>query len=411
MTSAHVTARTTPPRQDIPLQKDIISPDECLRLVPGLADTRHPQVWVYRYRDRARGWTLSIATHAAPGSRKLSLGGFRIAPESRTSSPGFNSDLEAIGLAMGMEEKVHWSRALHVGGPLALRDTGRIVGGKCVMHPTPDARVGQPNDAALLDFAVACFKDLEATAGIFLTTGQDLGHGLMSDGRTQSLAYLNERYKGSVVADTSRPTGEGNYQLLHGMLRALDIPMANATVGLIGCGNIGFYMAHKLRDAGATVLAVDAREDRRAELEAMGIRTTAPGDKLAFLAFPMDAVAVNAAGGSLDHAAVRAINANPRLRVVCGSENLVMPDLADAERLRAAGKVYAPTELGGMMGYLTAVEEYLAHLEGVPFDVQTLIDASARLEIAGCDTTRRIRDSGFTESFDDAVHGLYGTPS
>lgn len=410
MTSAHVTTRTTPPRPDIPLKKDIISPDECLRLVPGLAATRHPQLWVYRYRDAAHDWTLSIATHAPPGSGKLSLGGFRIAPEARTSAPGFNSDVEAIGLAMGMEEKVHWSRALHVGGPLALRDTARIVGGKCVMHPTPDARVGQPHDAVLLDFAVACFKDVETSAGIFLTTGQDLGHGVMSDGKTQSLAYLNERYKGSVVADTSRPTGEGNYQLMHGMLRALDIPMAQATVGLVGCGNIGFYIAHKLREAGATVIAIEARAERRAELEAMGIRTWEPKDKLAFLALPMDAVAINAAGASLDRAAVDAINANARLRVVCGSENLVMPDLADADRLRAAGKVYAPTELGGMMGYLTAVEEYLAHLEGVPFDVQTLIDASARLEVAGCDTTRRVRDSGFAESFEDAVHGLFGTP-
>jgi len=390
------------------MSKAVLSPDASRALAPELAGTRNPNVWVYRYTDDANGWTLSIATHAAPGSGQLSLGGFRIAPESRTSSPGFTTDGEAIGLAMGMEEKVHWSRVIHVGGPLAVRDMSRIVGGKCVMAPTADARVGQPRDAALLDFAIACFKDVESTAGIHLTTGQDLGHGLMSDGRTQSLAYLNERFKGSVVADTSVPTGEGNFQLLQGMLRALGCPLDGATVGLLGCGNIGMHMLHELKARGATILAMEARADRRAEIEAMGIRTWGAADKATFLSLKMDAVAINAAGNTLDDAAVRACCENPRLRVVCGSENLVMPDPAGAVALREAGKVYAPTELGGMMGYLTAVEEYLAHLEGTPFDIATLIDAAKRLDTAGYEAATRVRDGGYRESFEEAVLGLYG---
>lgn len=390
------------------MHKDILEPDAVRALVPELAATRHPDVWIYRYSHAANGWTLSIATHAPPGSRKLSLGGFRIAPESRTSSPGFTTDHEAIGLAMGMEEKVHWSRVIRVGGPLAVRDMTRIVGGKCVMAPTKDARVGQPRDFALLDFAIACFKDVEATAGIFLTTGQDLGHGLMSDGTTQSLAYLNAHYKGSVVADTSIPTGEGNFQLLQGMLRALGCDLPGATVGVLGCGNIGMHIVKRLREAGATIVAMEARADRRAELEAMGIRTWGAGDKGTFLSLPMDAVAINAAGGTLDASAVQACCENPRLRVVCGSENLVMPDPAGATALRDAGKVYAPTELGGMMGYLTAVEEYLAHLEGQPFDIATLVEAAKRLDTVGREATVRVRDGGYKESFEDAVLGLYG---
>ena len=91
----------------------------------------------------------------------------------------------------------------------------------------------------------------------------------------------------------------------------------------------------------------------------------------------MDAVVANAAGGSLDERAVALIAANARVQVVCGSENLVMPDhAAGSEALRAARKAYCPTELGGMMGYLTAVEEYLAGAEGTPFDVGTLLEAS-----------------------------------
>lgn len=390
------------------MKKTILQPPAARAIVPELSHTRHPDIWVYRYHDDTNGWTLSIATHAEPGSKKLSLGGFRIAPDSRVSSPGFTTDHEAIGLAMGMEEKVHWSRVIKVGGPLVLRNIARICGGKCVLEPTADARVGQPCDAALLDWAVACFKDVEGSGGFYLTTGQDLGHGIMADGRTPSLAYLNARYKGSVVADTSAPTGEGNYQLLKGMLRALDIDLAAATVGLIGAGNIGVHIIERLRAHGTRMIVVEARDDRRRELEAAGIRTWEPAADLDFLAMPMDALVVNAAGGTLHSAAVSVICANPRVRIVCGSENLVMPESRDADRLRHAGKVYAPTELGGMMGYLTAAEEYLAHLEGAAFNVRTLLEAAERLDTAGFEATSRVKAGGFKESFEDAVHGVYG---
>lgn len=386
----------------------ILTPDESLRLVPDLAATRNAKVWVYRFTEPSHGWTLSVATHAEPGSQKLSLGGFRIAPVERTSAPGFTTDREAIALAMGMEEKVHWSRVIGVGGPLAARDLSRVVGGKCVLAPSADARVGQPHDAALLDFAIASFLEIERTAGIRLTTGQDLGHGLMHDGKTTSLGYLNARYKGSVVADTSVPTGEGNYRILDGMLRASGVPLEHATVALIGCGNIGMHIVGRLRERGTTILACESRAERRAELEAMGIRTWTPEQKLALLKEPIDALVVNAAGGTLDRATVDACAANPRLAVICGSENLVMPDASAVTVLERAHKVYAPTELGGMMGYLTAVEEYLAKDAGVPFDVQTLLDAAKKLDEAGFRATTRVREGGYAESFEQAITAIYG---
>jgi hypothetical protein len=381
----------------------ILEPAAAAKLAPDLS-TGAPRVWVYRYVHPFTRWRLSIATHAEPGSQKLSLGGFRIAPEERTSAPGFDSDREAVGLAIGMEEKVYWSRLLGVGGPLARRQIARIVGGKCVLHPTPEARVGQPRDAALLDFAVACFKDVEARGGFRLTTGQDLGHGLMSDGRTQSLQYLHARFTGSVVADTSKPTGEGNYHVLAGMLRALDVPLERATVGLIGCGNIGMHLVGKLRAHGTTLVALESSESRRGELASLGIDALSPARREEFLRRPMDAVAVNAAGGSLDPRAVALIAVNERLRVVCGSENLVMPDhTAGSEALRVARKAYCPTELGGMMGYLTAVEEYLARVEGAAFDVGTLLEAARQLDRAAFDATRRVIARDFAVSFEDAV--------
>ena len=385
----------------------ILTPDAARAIAPELAATRNSNVWIYRFLDTSHGWTLSIATHAAPGSGQLSLGGFRIAPPERTAAPGFTTDHEAVALAMGMEEKIHWSRVIGVGGPLAMRDINRIVGGKCVLAPSPDARIGQPNDVALLDFAIACFRHIEANAGFHLTTGQDLGHGLMHDGITQSLDYINARYKGSVVADTSVPTGEGNYQILNGTLRACGIALGDATIGLVGCGNIGMHIVKRLRERGTTILVLEARADRRAELEAAGIRTWPAEQKMDFLRLPMDALVVNAAGESLDRAAVGACCINTRLQVIAGSENLAMPDPTLALELRDAHKIYVPTELGGMMGYLAAVEEYLSRLEGVPFNLQTLLDAAARLDLAGYDAALRIRSNGYRETFEEAVTSIY----
>jgi hypothetical protein len=366
-------------------------------------------VWVYRFQDASHPWTLSIATHAEPGSNKLSLGGFRIAPKERTDAPGFDPDQEAIGLAIGMDEKVYWSRILNIGGPLARRDMKRIVGGKCVLKPTPDARVGQPEDFALLDWAIECFRAFEEQSGVRLTTGQDLGHGLMSDRDTQSLDYLSRRFAGSVDADTSKPTGEGNYFTLEGMLRGVGIALKDATVGLIGVGNIGLHIFERLVPQGTRMIAVESREDRRALIESAGHRAFAPAQKAELLRQPIDALVVNASGGSLDSATVDLIVGNDRLRVICGSENLVMPNHADADRLRAARKSYCPTELGGMMGYLTAVEEYLAHAEDKPFDVHTLFDAATRLESATYAATRRQIERDYAISFEDAVREIATT--
>lgn len=390
------------------MQKTLISPTEAAALEPELSATRNPNVWVYRYQHATHPWTLSIATHAPPGSGKLSLGGFRIAPLQRTTSPGFTTDREAIALAIGMEEKVHWSRVIGVGGPLAARDLTRVVGGKCVLAPTDDARVGNPRDAEMLAWAAECLNDVERSAGIHITTGQDLGHGRMHGGAMGSLEFLNARFAGSVVADTSIPTGEGNYQIMRGMLRAFGIAMEQATIGLVGCGNIGMHIVERLRThPGLTILACESREDRRAELEAMGIRTWGPETKQEFLTLPMDAAAINAAGGTLDVASVATCAANARLRVLCGSENLVMPDHRGVEVLRRAEKIYAPTELGGMMGYLTAVEDYLSVLEGVPFEVATMLRAAERLETAGYEATARIIAGKYAETVEQAVTNLY----
>ena len=385
-------------------RKTVVEPAESATIAPETGGARH--VWVYVYRHVTEPWTLAIATHATPGSDQLSLGGFRIAPEERTELPSFRPDREAIELAAGMEEKVYWSRLIRVGGPLTQRNFGRIVGGKCVLEPSPDARVGCPKDFALLDFAIECLNDCATTAGIHVTTGQDLGHGVMSDGKTKSLDYLHAGFPGSVVADTSMPTAEGNYQVLRGMLRAFDIATARATVGLIGVGHIGQRILDALCRDGARMFAVEPRGAKRAEIANRGVRVWSPDGKSDFLREPMDALVLNAAGGSLDPETIERCTRNERLAVICGSENLVMPDPSRAPLLLAAHKVFAPTEFGGMMGYLTAVEEYLAYVAGEPFRIETLLETARQLEPICCAATKRVRERGFAISFEEAIREL-----
>jgi hypothetical protein len=385
---------------------DILQPIDSQRIVSALRDTRNPNVWVYRFTHPVTGWILSIATHAQPGSGKLSLGGFRIAPRERTEATGFDPDKEAVNLAMGMEEKVHWSRVLNVGGPRARRDMSRVVGGKCVLEPTADSRVGKPRDFEMLDWAIECFRQMERESGACLTTGQDLGHGTMSDGKTSSLKYLNSKFSGSVVADTSIPTAEGNYNLLKGMLAAFGISSSAATVGLVGVGNIGKHVCDRLRDDGATVLAVEANPARRGELQVGGIRVWDVVDKLEMLREPIDALVVNAAAGSLDVDTISASINNTRLKIVCGSENMAMKDPEGAARLLGAKKIYCPTELGGMMGYLTAVEEYLAVKEGLRFEMRQMLEASKRLEVVGRQASSLIKSRSYEMTFEQAAEEI-----
>ena len=83
-----------------------------------------------------------------------------------------------------------------------------------------------------------------------------------------------------------------------------------------------------------------------------------------------------------------------------------MPDPTRAPMLLRAHKVFAPTEFGGMMGYLTAVEEYLAHVAGEPFRIETLLDAARQLEPICFAATKRVRDRDFAISFEDAIREL-----
>jgi len=400
------------------VEKTTLDPDASRKKVPELED----DVWVYRYRHRERGWILSVATYGEPRSHKLSLGGFRIAPQSRIDrvarlEGAYDNDVEAIELAIGMEGKVARSRLVRAGGPLGKTHLDRVVGGKCVLQPSDDARVGGPLDFELLRFAAYGLNDVVASGGVNPVTGQDLGHGVMSDGKTQSLEFLHQHYKGSVLADTSVPTAEGNVAILHGVLRALGMDFSDAVIGFIGCGNVGGHVLERVIAAGGKTLAIEANPEKREALQRRhGIEIWDSSHKAAFLEMPMDALVVNANGGTLDPETVRVLAANPRLKVVCGCENLTMPDPEGETVLLRARKIYCHTELCGMFGYLTAVEEFLSKKSkreaGETFDVahmtMQMAQAADMLEQPGFRGAALILERDFALDMETALSEIYG---
>lgn len=336
--------------------------------------------WAFRYRHTSEPWTLVVATLGKPNSGALSLGGFRIVPAARAATQGFDPMQEAVGLALGMDEKVYWSRLMKIGGPRGMKEIHNIVGGKCVLLTENNSRVGEAKDFAMLDFAIECLHDLEKTHGIWLVTGQDLGHGTLSDGKTHSLSYMSSRFHGSVSEDTSQPTGEGNFYALKGMLEGSGTPLAQASVAFLGCGNVGERVLRGALSEKVTAYAIEPSPAKAPVLNELGVNVCSADNKQTLLSQKIEAVCVNANGGTLDSQTIKNICANPSLKVVCGSENLTMPNAADEELLSAAGKLYCPTELGGMMGYLTAVEEYLTKRSKEPFNVAVLFESARKLE-------------------------------
>lgn len=51
---------------------------------------------------------------------------------------------------------------------------------------------------------------------------------------------------------------------------------------------------------------------------------------------------------------------------------------------------------------------YHYHVEGQPFDIHTLLAAARRLELVGYEGTKRVRESGFAVSFEQAIRDACG---
>lgn len=382
------------------MKHTLIGPDVCRSKYNAPID-----MWVYRY-ESPHGDVLCIGTHGAPKSGKLSLGGFRIVPQARAALPGFSPEQEAVGLGVGMEEKAYWSKLFKIAGPLGISELSRVVGGKCAFLPAAHGRIGESRDVDALSWALDCLMDFEETSGVKIVTGQDLGHGDLTSGES-SLSFMSKRFRGVIVADTSKPTGEGNYQLMRGFADAAGLIWKQLHIGVLGCGNIGHHIVTRLKEDGVMMTVLEPKASTKLELSALGVTALDPCEKERFVNLPMDLIAVNAVGGTLDTKTCEAFANNKQTKLVSGCENLVMPNASDSEILRRANKMYVHTELCGMMGYLTAVENYLCVANGTPFNVDSMFEAAKGLNLVANRVSAEVFKNGFAASFEDAARTIY----
>jgi leucine dehydrogenase len=138
-----------------------------------------------------------------------------------------------------------------------------------------------------------------------------------------------------------------------------------------GAGSVGGHLARNLDEAGAELILTDVADERAAELAAeLGARAVAPERALET---ECDVYAPCAVGGTLDRETIPRL----RCRIVAGSANNQLSEPADAERLRAAGILYAPDYVINAGGVLQ-----LMGIEDLGWDAATLEE-----NLAGIGTT------------------------
>jgi leucine dehydrogenase len=147
-----------------------------------------------------------------------------------------------------------------------------------------------------------------------------------------------------------------------------------------GVGDVGARLAENLAEAGARVLVSDIDGERVDELaRRIGAEVLAPETALAS---ECDVYAPCALGGTLNAGSIPAL----RCRVVAGCANNQLAEPADAERLRAAGILYAPDfviNAGGVLhawgteGLGWTADEVEARHRGLG---ETLLEIYARAE-------------------------------
>ena len=146
-------------------------------------------------------------------------------------------------------------------------------------------------------------------------------------------------------------------------------------VGVIGLGKVGFALAGRLSEAGATVVGCDLNPDccsRAAEEQGIEIAPSAE----AILASELDVLAPCAAGGLVDEALARAIDC----RVVAGAANNPLSDRSVARTLSERDILYVPDFLANCGGLIHVSKEWYG--ERGRTERELIAGAMERLDLA-----------------------------
>jgi len=203
-------------------------------------------------------------------------------------------------------------------------------GGKAVLA-VPEVPSGEARRRLLESYG----ELIESLGGSYVT-GPDVNTGEADmdviGGRTAHVFCRSCAAGGS--GDPSIHTALGVFHGIKATLAHLDgsDDLTGRTVLVQGTGSVGAKLARLLLDAEAVVLVSDVDEERA---RATGGRPV-PAD--AALELECDVYAPCALGATLDEASIPRL----RCRAVAGAANNQLAEPDDAERLRAAGILYAP---------------------------------------------------------------------
>jgi leucine dehydrogenase len=207
-------------------------------------------------------------------------------------------------------------------------------GGKAVLA-VPELPTGRARRALLLHYA----RLIESLHGTY-RTGPDMNTtGADMDVLGEVTNYVFGRSKAFGGAGNSAPdTAVGvRYGIWASVEHVFGSPdLTGRTVLVQGAGGVGAVLVRLLVEDGAKVLVADLDPTRVAEMERQFGAVPVEPDQV--IGTECDVFAPCAAGEVLSEATIPAL----RCRVVAGAANnqLATPD--DAERLRAAGVLYAP---------------------------------------------------------------------
>jgi glutamate dehydrogenase/leucine dehydrogenase len=226
--------------------------------------------------------------------------------------------------ADGLADAMRLSQAMTV--KMAVADCERG-GGKAVLA-VPELPTGEQRRALLLRYGqlVAALGGTYRTAGDMNITPADLD--IVHE--TCPWVYGTTGAGGN----SGRGTARG---VLHGIRASVEHvfgspDLAGRSVLVQGAGSVGHDLARDLLAEGASVLVSDVDEARAA---ATGAQVVPAADALTT---ECDVYSPCAVGGTLSAATIPQL----RCRIVAGSANNQLAEPEDAERLRAAGILYAP---------------------------------------------------------------------
>jgi leucine dehydrogenase len=278
--------------------------------------------------DPETGMRAVVAVHSTVLGPALGGTRFRAYPDEHAAA------LDVVRLARGMTYK-HAACGNDQGG------------GKAVL-------IGDPAVLRSEDYLRAYARLLDRLHGDYLTA-EDVGTTQADMDFLRSVTpYVtgtSEHLGGS--GDPSPATAWGVFHACLAVAERLwgEPSVQDRTFGVVGVGKVGGALARHLHQAGARLWLADVRADAVAALAAeLGAAVVPVADALAT---PCDVLSPCALGAVLSATTIPAL----RCAAVCGAANNQLATDEDAERLAAAGILYAPDYVVNAGGVINIAEE------------------------------------------------------